>query len=107
MMYKYSSDEFWEQMAEQFTNRLEMQKLNGRTHDMGLKMYCCYEHRYRLSPKELRDVSATTAIASGPYELSVLDKQYAERYRSNADAIFKSFSAYYLAGLNQEQDFLW
>lgn len=48
-MYEYTQDSFWKTKAEQHTETLEREKLNGGTHDMGFKMYCSYGNGYRLT----------------------------------------------------------
>lgn len=42
MMYELEGDNFWKESALQFTLPLEQEKMNGRTHDMGFKMYCSF-----------------------------------------------------------------
>lgn len=48
-MYEYTGDEFWKQNAEKFTAPIEPEKMNGRTHDMGFKVYCSFGNGYRLT----------------------------------------------------------
>lgn len=51
-MYEYTGDEFWKQKAEEFTDPVETEKINGRTHDMGFKIYCSFGNGYRLTHDE-------------------------------------------------------
>ena len=61
-MYEYTGDEFWKQKAKEYTEVLEGQKNNGRTHDMGFKMYCSYGNGLRIAPnEEYREVLMTSA----------------------------------------------
>ncbi len=48
-MYEYTNDEQWKQHAHRQTILIEREKYNGRTHDMGFKMYCSYGNAYRLT----------------------------------------------------------
>lgn len=48
-MYEYTGDEYWRQKAEEFTASIEREKTNGRTHDMGFKVYCSFGNGYRLT----------------------------------------------------------
>lgn len=48
-MYEYTQDDYWKKKAEEFTAPIENQKTNGRTHDMGFKMYCSFGNGYRLT----------------------------------------------------------
>lgn len=65
-MYEYTGDEAWKVAAEKFTANIEEEQYNGRTHDMGFKMYCSYGNGYRLTNNpEYREVlmqSARTLI---------------------------------------------
>ncbi|MFC2080955.1 glycoside hydrolase family 88 protein [Bacteroidota bacterium] len=65
-MYEFNKDEKWKEAATHFTLNIEEEKFNGRTHDMGFKMYCSFGNAYRLTGmKEYRDVlvqSANTLI---------------------------------------------
>lgn len=47
--YEYSGDDFWKQAAQKYTENIEQEQYNGRTHDMGFKMYCSYGAAYRLT----------------------------------------------------------
>lgn len=48
-MYEYTKDNFWEEKARTQTDLLEREKMNGRTHDMGFKVYCSFGNGYRLT----------------------------------------------------------
>ncbi|MFA9390633.1 MAG: glycoside hydrolase family 88 protein [Prolixibacteraceae bacterium] len=48
-LYEYTRDEKWKDAADHFTMNIEKEKLNGRTHDMGFKMFCSFGNGYRLS----------------------------------------------------------
>lgn len=49
LLYEYSGGSQWLKEARKFTARMEAEKWNGKTHDMGFKMYCTYGHGYRLT----------------------------------------------------------
>ena len=51
-MYEYTGDEKWKQLAHRQTILIEREKYNGRTHDMGFKMFCSYGNGYRLTENE-------------------------------------------------------
>ena len=65
-MYEYTQDDYWKKKAQDFTASIENQKTNGRTHDMGFKMYCSFGNGYRLTKDAAyRDIlleSAATLI---------------------------------------------
>jgi unsaturated chondroitin disaccharide hydrolase len=65
-MYEWSGDEYWREKATYFTSFIEQEKYNGRTHDMGFKIYCSFGAGYRLTgDPHYRDVmihSANTLI---------------------------------------------
>lgn len=42
MMYALSNDHFWKEKALEYTLPLEQEQWNGKTHDMGFKMYCSF-----------------------------------------------------------------
>lgn len=48
-LYEYTHAKAWQQEASTFTAKLEGEKMNGKTHDMGFKMYCSYGNGYRLT----------------------------------------------------------
>lgn len=51
-LYEYTGDEKWKESAHRQTILLEREKYNGRTHDMGFKMYCSYGNGYRITGNE-------------------------------------------------------
>lgn len=65
-LYEYTKDEKWKEAAEKFTNNVEDQQWNGKTHDMGFKMYCSYGNGLRLTEndayKDILIQSAKTLI---------------------------------------------
>ncbi|HYC84375.1 MAG TPA: glycoside hydrolase family 88 protein [Chryseosolibacter sp.] len=48
-LYEFSGDEAWLAEAKKFTARMEPEQWNGKTHDMGFKMYCSYGNGHRLT----------------------------------------------------------
>ena len=52
MLYQYTGKEEWKKDAMAFTARMEREKLNGGTHDVGFKIYCSYGAGYRLTKDE-------------------------------------------------------
>lgn len=65
-MYEWTGDDYWLEKARFFTPFIEQEKYNGRTHDMGFKIYCSFGAGYRLTgDPHYRDViihSANTLI---------------------------------------------
>ncbi len=65
-IYEFTNDAFWKEKAEAFTVQIEREQWNGRTHDMGFKMYCSYGNGFRLTGneayKEVLIQSANTLI---------------------------------------------
>jgi hypothetical protein len=51
-LYQYTGKEEWKAAAQAFTARMEREKLNATTHDMGFKIYCSYGNGYRLTKDE-------------------------------------------------------
>jgi len=51
-LYEYTEDDLWLNEAKKFTAKMEPEKFNGKTHDMGFKMYCSYGNGYRLTQDE-------------------------------------------------------
>lgn len=47
-LYEYTGKQEWLERAKNFTARMESEKWNGRTHDMGFKMYTTYGNGVRL-----------------------------------------------------------
>jgi len=48
-LYEFSKDEKWLKEAREFTAKIEQEKMNGRTHDMGFKVYDSFGNGYRLT----------------------------------------------------------
>jgi rhamnogalacturonyl hydrolase YesR len=48
-LYELTGDKKWEDQARIYTAKIEGEKLNGKTHDMGFKIYCSYGTGYRLT----------------------------------------------------------
>ncbi len=48
-LYEITGEEFWKQKASEFTARIEREKLNDMTHDMGFKINCSYGNGYRIT----------------------------------------------------------
>lgn len=48
-LYEYTRKPEWQQQAQVFTAKLETEKTNAGTHDMGFKIYCSYGNGYRLT----------------------------------------------------------
>lgn len=48
-LYEYTGKKEWLEEARKFTASMEQEKWNGKTHDMGFKMYCSYGNGYRLT----------------------------------------------------------
>lgn len=61
-LYENSGDAFWLQQAQQFTAKLESQKLDTQSHDTGFKVYCSFGNGYRLTNNEdYKDIIVQTA----------------------------------------------
>jgi rhamnogalacturonyl hydrolase YesR len=48
-LYELTNNEKWKQEAIKFTAPIEQEKFNGKTHDMGFKIYCSFGNAYRLT----------------------------------------------------------
>jgi len=48
-MYELTNDLKWLQKAKEYTALIEGEKTNGKTHDMGFKMYCSFGNGFRLT----------------------------------------------------------
>jgi rhamnogalacturonyl hydrolase YesR len=48
-LYELTGDEKWQSNAKSSTARIEQEKLNGKTHDMGFKIFCSFGNGYRLT----------------------------------------------------------
>ena len=56
-LYEYTKDKKWLDEARNFTAKIEKEKFNTGTHDLGFMIYCSYGNGYRLTGnKEYRDV---------------------------------------------------
>jgi uncharacterized protein YyaL (SSP411 family) len=51
-LYEYTGKDEWLQAARTFNAKMEPEQWNGKTHDMGFKMYCSYGNGYRLTKDE-------------------------------------------------------
>ncbi|NJM78458.1 MAG: glucuronyl hydrolase [Flavobacterium sp.] len=51
-LYELTGNEKWKNEARAYTTPIEQEKLNGKTHDMGFKVYCSFGNAYRLEKKE-------------------------------------------------------
>src|SRR5690606_36363758 len=49
LLYEFTKDTVWKQKADSFTRLLAKEQYNGRTHDMGFKIYCSYGNGFRLT----------------------------------------------------------
>jgi hypothetical protein len=62
-LYELTGKDQWKAQAEAFTAKIENDKLNGGTHDMGFKIYCSFGNGYRLINNEAyRAVIVQSAI---------------------------------------------
>ena len=62
-LYELTGKDQWKAQAEAFTAKIENEKLNGGTHDMGFKIYCSFGNGYRLINNEAyRAVIVQSAI---------------------------------------------
>ncbi|MDP4291397.1 MAG: glycoside hydrolase family 88 protein, partial [Bacteroidota bacterium] len=48
-LYEYTGQNQWKNEAQKFTAKIENEKWNATTHDMGFKVYCSYGNGYRLT----------------------------------------------------------
>ncbi len=49
LLYGHTKENKWQEAAREATAKLENEQYNGRTHDMGFKIYCSYGQGYRLT----------------------------------------------------------
>ncbi len=49
LMYDYTKDKQWEQMARKWTAPLAKEQFNKGTHDLGFMLYCSFGNGYRLT----------------------------------------------------------
>lgn len=60
--YKFTGKQEWKDAAEKATQRIEAEKYNGNTHDMGFKVYCSFGNGYSFTKNPAyRDVIITAA----------------------------------------------
>ena len=61
-LYELTGKESWKESAADFTAKIENEKFNAGTHDMGFKIYCSYGNGYRLTGNaSYRDVIIQSA----------------------------------------------
>ncbi|WP_017258130.1 glycoside hydrolase family 88 protein [Pedobacter arcticus] len=51
-LYELTKNDKWKQEAIKFTSKIEQEKFNGKTHDMGFKVYCSFGNAYRLNKNQ-------------------------------------------------------
>lgn len=51
-LYELTGKDKWKMEARAFTNPIEQEKFNGKTHDMGFKVYCSFGNAYRIEKEE-------------------------------------------------------
>ena len=62
MMYEFTSDSYWKEKALEFTLPLEKEKWNGKTHDMGFKMYSSFGKAWKSThDSKYRDILIQSA----------------------------------------------
>ena len=52
MLYEITGDEKWKEYALEYTLPLEQEQWNGKTHDMGFKMFCSFGKAYKNTGDE-------------------------------------------------------
>lgn len=77
-LYEYTGKAEWADQARTFTARLEREKTNGGTHDMGFKLYNSYGNGYRLT----RDPAYRAVLIEAAKTLSTRFKPKAGIIRS-------------------------
>ena len=61
-LYEFTGKKEWQSSAQAYTAKIEKEKLNGGTHDMGFKVYCSFGTGYRLTKDPAyRDVIVQSA----------------------------------------------
>lgn len=73
-MYEYTKDKKWADEARRFNDPLEREKTNGRTHDMGFKVYCSFGNGYRLT----QDENYKKILLESAYTLTTRYKDFLE-----------------------------
>jgi unsaturated chondroitin disaccharide hydrolase len=48
-LYEYTGNNTWKEKAKELTSKIENEKWNATTHDMGFKVYCSFGNGYRLT----------------------------------------------------------
>ena len=48
-LYEFTGKKEWKDQARSFTAKMENEKMNGTSHDIGFKIYCSYGNGYRLT----------------------------------------------------------
>jgi unsaturated chondroitin disaccharide hydrolase len=48
-LYEYSGNKMWLEQAKKFTAMIEQEQFNGKTHDMGFKVFCSVGTGYRIT----------------------------------------------------------
>ena len=48
-LYEFTGKKEWKDQAQSFTTKIENEKMNGTSHDIGFKVYCSYGNGYRLT----------------------------------------------------------
>lgn len=51
-MYEFTGEKFWKEKSEELTQLIAQEQWNGKTHDMGFKMYCSFGNGFRLTNDE-------------------------------------------------------
>ncbi|MCX6217903.1 glycoside hydrolase family 88 protein [Spirosoma sp.] len=77
-LYEYTGKKEWADEARTYTARLEREKTNGGTHDMGFKLYSSYGNGYRLT----RDPAYRAVLIEAAKTLSTRFKPKAGIIRS-------------------------
>ncbi|MFC5284393.1 glycoside hydrolase family 88 protein [Pedobacter alpinus] len=75
-LYELTKNDKWKQEAIKYTAFIEQEKTNGKTHDMGFKVYCSFGNAYRLT-KNVHDKEVIMQAA----------KTLATRYNPKVGAI--------------------
>lgn len=61
-LYEYSGKKDWQEQAKKYTEMIEQEQFNGKTHDMGFKVYCSAGTGYRITKDQhYRDVIIQSA----------------------------------------------
>jgi unsaturated chondroitin disaccharide hydrolase len=61
-LYEFTGKNQWKEQAQAFTAKIENEKFNGTSHDVGFKIYCSFGNGYRLTKDQAyRDVIIQSA----------------------------------------------